>query len=413
MIVIPSMSRRFNIVYSLEPRNIRDVSVAFLTLDYFNDNVIEGHRILSKRIIDAVKRNTSLSTYIFSLETARNLLPQEKIHFSRLTPSIWEWMASTYKIFEKLKTVDVDIVHILSYSSVFPALLNKLTPSRSKDFRIIAHIYYGPDAFKLLQYKFTELLLLMKSFEAVIATSKLLKEFLVKRTKLTDKMTFYIPPIVPKKFFDFDYNSLRSSTGKYKKLFGLKEDDFVISYIGHITPQRGVFELLKAFNKALGSNNRLRLVISPTNIVYQDLGLDYLSILEMLIKKYGLNHRVLIVEKQDPIQLFAMSDVLFLGFDKTFFFTFPPLIACEAVASGMPVILKQSPLVYELFSTEKSLPIYKDLDELTDIILDLADNKNRLSDISLRVKAEAVRKFMPEHIVSRLLKVYMSLTGDY
>jgi len=413
MIVIPSMSRRFNIVYSLEPRNIRDVSVAFLTLDYFNDNVIEGHRILSKRIIDAVKRNTSLSTYIFSLETARNLLPQEKIHFKRLVPSVWEWMTSTYKIFEKLKTVDVDIVHILSYSSVFPALLNKLTPSRSKDFRIIAHIYYGPDAFKLLQYKFTELLLLMKSFEAVIATSKLLKEFLVKRTKLTDKMTFYIPPIVPKKFFDFDYNSLRSSTGKYKKLFGLKEDDFVISYIGHITPQRGVFELLKAFNKALGSNSRLRLIISPTNIVYQDLSLDYLSILEMLIKKYGLNHRVLIVEKQDPIQLFAMSDVLFLGFDKTFFFTFPPLIACEAVASGMPVILKQSPLVYELFSTEKSLPIYKDLDELTDIILDLADNKNRLSDISLRVKAEAVRKFMPEQIVSRLLKVYMSLTGDY
>ncbi|UNQ73152.1 glycosyltransferase family 4 protein [Infirmifilum sp. NZ] len=407
------MSRRFNIVYSLEPRNIRDVSVAFLTLDYFNDNVIEGHRILSKRIIDAVKRNTSLSTYIFSLETARNLLPQEKIHFKRLVPSVWEWMTSTYKIFEKLKTVDVDIVHILSYSSVFPALLNKLTPSRSKDFRIIAHIYYGPDAFKLLQYKFTELLLLMKSFEAVIATSKLLKEFLVKRTKLTDKMTFYIPPIVPKKFFDFDYNSLRSSTGKYKKLFGLKEDDFVISYIGHITPQRGVFELLKAFNKALGSNSRLRLIISPTNIVYQDLSLDYLSILEMLIKKYGLNHRVLIVEKQDPIQLFAMSDVLFLGFDKTFFFTFPPLIACEAVASGMPVILKQSPLVYELFSTEKSLPIYKDLDELTDIILDLADNKNRLSDISLRVKAEAVRKFMPEQLVSRLLKVYMSLTGDY
>jgi len=407
------MSRRLNIVYSLEPRNMGDMSVAFLTLDYFNDNVIEGHRILSKRIIDVVKRNTSLSTCIFSLETARHLLPQEKIHFSRLVPSVWEWMISTYKIFEKLKTINVDIVHLLSYNNVFPALLNKLTPLRSKGFKIIAHIYYGPDAFKLLQYKFTELLLLTKSFDAVITTSKLLKEFLIKRAKLTDKMTFYIPPIVPKKFFDFDYNSSRSSTGKYRKLFGLKEDDFVISYIGHITPQRGVFELLKAFNKALGSNNRLRLIISPTNIVYQDLRLDYLSILEMLIKKYGLNHRVLIVEKQDPIRLFAMSDVLFLGFDKTFFFTFPPLIACEAMASGMPFILKQSPLVYELFSTEKSLPIYKDLDELADIILDLAGNKNRLYDISLRVKAEAVRKFMPKQIVSRLLKVYMSLSGDY
>jgi len=400
-----------NIVYSFKSGKKQGTTVAFLTLNYFNNAITEGHRILSKRIIDTVQ-DMHLNTYIFSLEMIQYTSQQENLSYNQLLPNYWDWAFSTFKIFKKLKTCDANIIHVLSYNKPFPALLNKLSSIRSRRYKIIAHLYYSPDAFRNLSYKLTELLLKARFFDAIITTSNSLKEFLIEKLGLSDKMVFHLPPIVPREFFDFDYQLSRNLMTETRKIFGFNKNHFVVSYIGHLIPQRGIFELLKAFKEASRSNNNLKLVISYPNIFFRDLSLDYLTILQMLIKKYALEHKVLIIGKQNLNTLYTISDVLFFGFDKSFFFTFPPLVVCEAMAAGVPFILKRSPVVNELFHDESSVPIYQDAYELTEILLNLANDKSTLYDFSTKIKTEAIKRFLPELGALKLHRIYSSLSGD-
>ncbi|MEM4490594.1 MAG: glycosyltransferase family 4 protein [Desulfurococcaceae archaeon] len=387
-----------------------NLSIAFLTHNYFNDSVIEGHRILSKRFIDAILTK-DVNSLIFSLETIQNITRNFLLD-REITAGFQDWFIYTIKIFEKLNEHNVDFVHILSYNKFFPTLLNKLRLLQKKDYKIIAHLYYHPKGFENTWYKPTKLLLRMKLFDAILTTSISLKKYIIEEMGLAKKPVFYVPPVVPKEYFDFDYHLSRTIMPKYKEKFGLNEKHFVISYIGHITPQRGIFELLKAFSRASNFNDNLRLIISHTNIVFRDLSLDYLSILNRMIKRYGLEHKVLIIAKQNPIILYNSSDVLFFGFDDSFYFTYPPLVICEAMAAGMPFILKHSSLINELFEGKNNILVYHDINELVEILLNLAD-KDSLYNFSAEIKNRAIRMFSLETFISRIFTVYSRLQGKF
>lgn len=384
------------------------LSIAFLTHNYFNDSVIEGHRILSKRFIDTILTK-DVNSLIFSLETIQNMA-RDFLLSQEITARFQDWFIYTIKIFEKLNEHDVDFIHILSYNKFFPTLLNKLRLLQKKDYKIIAHLYYHPRGFENVWYKPTKLLLRVNLFDTILTTSISLKKYITEELGLTKNPVFYVPPVVPKEYFDFDYHLSRTIMPKYKEKFGLNEKHFVILYIGHIIPHRGVFELLKAFSKASNFNDNLRLIISHTNVVFRDLSLDYLSILNRMIKRYGLEHKVLIIGKQNPIALYNSSDVLFFGFDDSFYFTYPPLVICEAMAAGMPFILKHSSLINELFERKDNILVYHDINELIEILLNLADNDS-LCDFSAEIKKRAKRMFSPETFISRVFTIYSQLRG--
>lgn len=387
-----------------------NLRIAFLTHNYFNDSVIEGHRILSKRFIDTILTK-DVSSLIFSLETIQNTT-RDFLPSLELTARFRDWFIYTIKIFEKLKEYDVDFIHILSYNKFFPTLLNKLRLLQKEDHKIIAHLYYHPKGFENIWYKPTKLLLRVKLFDAILTTSISLKKYIIEELDLAKKPVFYVPPVIPKEYFDFDYHFSRIIAPKYKEKFGLEEKHFVISYIGHIIPHRGVFELLKAFSKASNFNNDLRLIISHTNVIFKDLSLDYLSILNRMIKKYGLENKVLIIGKQDPITLYNSSDILFFGFDDSFYFTYPPLVICEAMAAGMPFILKHSSLINELFEGKNTVLVYHDTNELVEMLSNLTDDNDSLCDFSAEIKKRAIRMFSPEAFISRIFTIYSQLRGE-
>jgi glycosyltransferase involved in cell wall biosynthesis len=401
----------FHLAYSFNPRKKANVTVAFLTANYFNNKISEGHKVLSDRIIDVVRSSIDWNVYILSLENP--VEAKRDLLFQEITPSLQEWFSSSIRIIGFLNSTDIDLIHILAYNKVFPTLLDLITHDGRKSHKKVVHLYYHPSAFKDPKYKPIELLIKTKIFDMVLTTSNTLKDFLLKKLALSDEVIRVIPPIVPQEFFEFDYWSSRKLTPKLRRIYGLNESDFVISYIGHIIPQRGVFELLKAFKEASKLNPYLKLVISYPNLVFKDSSLDYLTILRRIVEKYELKEKVLIIGKQDLNKLYTISDILFFGFRDSFYFTYPPLVVCEAMAAGMPFIIKNSSLMAELFGNETPVPVYQHVNELTDVLREIANNQQTLLRISKKVKGISEKKFSARNVVTKLNNAYSAVFSNY
>jgi len=402
----PLGSRKLlRLAYSFNPEKKANVTVAFLTANYFNNKISEGHKVLSDRIIDVARRSTDWNVYICSLE--KPIEAERDLPYQEITPSLWEWFSSSIRIISFLNSTDIDLIHILAYNKVFPTLLDLITHDGRKSHKKVVHLYYHPNAFKDPKYKPIELLIRTKIFDMVLTTSNTLKDFLLKKLALSDEVIRVIPPIVPQEFFEFDYWSSRKLTPKLRRIYGLTESDFVISYIGHVIPQRGVFELLKAFKEASKLNPYLKLIISYPNIIFKDLSLDYLTILRRIVEKYALKEKVLIIGKQDLSKLYTISDILFFGFRDSFYFTYPPLVVCEAMAAGMPFIIKNSSLIAELFGNEIPVPVYQHVNELVDILCEIMSDRQVLLRISRKVKDIARKFFSPESAIIKLNNAYL------
>jgi glycosyltransferase involved in cell wall biosynthesis len=295
----------------------------------------------------------------------------------------------------------------LAYNKLFPALLNNLTTIRRR--KIIAHLYYHPLAFRDPRYLPTELLSKLQMFDAIITASKALKEHLAERPPLHSGDVFFVPPLIPEELYRFDYASSREISPQVKKKYGLSENDFVVTYIGHIIPQRGVFELVKAFKDASKCDSSLKLVISHSGIIFKDLSVDYLTLLRKLITKYNLKRKVVLIDKRDLRELYTLSDILFFGFRESFYFTYPPLVVCEAMAAGVPFILRSSTLVREIFESSPSTPVYNDVDQLVEILCSLPSKSSSLCTASKILKEIAVMNYHPSVVTSKLLKVYATV----
>jgi glycosyltransferase involved in cell wall biosynthesis len=380
----------------------------FLTTHYFNDRIVEGHKILSNRIINAILMSTDWNVYVFSLEKPTKT-KQSILYYQEITPGLQDWFASAVKIIRFLNSTNTKIIHILAYNKVFPILLDKTAHINQRSHRIIAHLYYHPEAFKNLGYKPIELFLKLGSFNMILTTSHTLKNFLVKKLRVSENRVRAIPPIIPQGFFEFDYQSSRKLTPELRKFYRVAESDFVISYIGHIIPQRGIFELLRAFKEASKFNQHLKLIVSYPNIVFKDLSLDYLTILKRMIEKYELTEKVLIIGKEDLNKLYTISDLLFFGFRDAFYFTYPPLVVCEAMAAGMPFIMKKSSLVMELFGEIAPVPVYQHANELSTTLSEIANNQQILLEISKKIRDVAKKTFSPESMIKNLIDTYLSM----
>jgi len=397
----------FRLVYTSKLGNRKEHILAFLTLHHFNNNIVEGHKILSDRIINTVSKALDWNILIISLERADFASLKNEIPYRELAPRYIDWFTGTVKLFNILESMNASVIHILAYNKVFPILFESITRARRR--RIVAHLYFHPTAFRDFKHFPLKLLLKLNLFDKIITTSKTLKEYLIKNLDLPDEHVEYIPPIIPEGFFEFDYIASRDFVFQVRRRYGLNENDFVIAYIGHIIPQRGIFELIMAFKEAIKCNSSLKLLISHSNIVFEDLSVNYLYMLKRIIEKYNLQNKIILTGKQDLKTLYISSDILFLGFRESFYFTYPPLVVCEAMAAGVPFILRYSTLVKELFTNIPPVPVYRDVGELVNILCSLSDGGLSLYSVSKTLKEIALSNYHPRVVTPKLLEAYHKL----
>jgi glycosyltransferase involved in cell wall biosynthesis len=394
----------YQLIYTRRIRNGRKTLV-FLTSHYFNNKITEGHKILSDRIINATSRAIDWNILVISLERTDLRENTHSIHYREINPRYIDWLSSTIKGFFSLRFLEsADILHILAYNKIFPSLINKVTTTGRP--KVIVHLYYHPLAFRELRYLPIKLLSRFQLFNAILTTSKALKEFITNYLSSSNDSIFYIPPLVPEDLFRFSYISSREMSPQIKEKYGLGENDFVITFIGHIIPQRGAFELVKAFKEASACDSSLKLVISHSGIVFRDFRVDYLTLLKRLIMRYGLEKKVVLIGKKDLQELYTLSDILFFGFREGFYFTYPPLVVCEAMAAGIPFILRSSMLVKEIFENTPLVPVYSNIEQLVNILCGLPGKSTSLRVISKNLKEKAIANYHPSAVISKLLKLY-------
>jgi len=397
----------YRIIYTRRIRNGRKTLV-FLTSHYFNNKITEGYKILSDRIISVVSKTTDWDIFVVSLERANLEERTHNVYYREIRPRYIDWLSSTIKGFFNLRlSKSANVIHILAYNKIFPALMSKLTTTRRP--KVIAHLYYHPLAFREPEYLPIKLLSRFRLFDAIITTSKALREYFVNHLPSYSGSIFFISPLVPENLFQFDYISSRETSPRIKVKYGFSETDFVVTYIGHITPQRGVFELIKAFKEASMCDSSLKLVISHSGMVFKDFGIDYLTLLKRLIMRYGLEKRVVLIGRRDLRELYTLSDILFFGFRESFYFTYPPLVVCEAMAAGVPFILRKSSLVNELFDDIPPVPIYNTIDELETILCNLRGQSSTLINASRVLKNLAIKCYHPTNVMTKLRNVYNEL----
>jgi len=159
---------------------------------------------------------------------------------------------------------------------------------------------------------------------------------------------------------------------RLKKKFGLENSDIIL-YVGRIAKGKGVDKLIKILNLVIKKNKRVKLVI-----IGGDAG--YLPIVKNLIQRYNLSKYVTLVGYVSKINLpeyYSMADLIVYPSRQEIF----GLVLCEAMACGKAVIGSDIMGPSEIILNGKTgyTSNFKDLNKISEIIIDLFDNRKLLS----------------------------------
>jgi hypothetical protein len=188
-------------------------------------------------------------------------------------------------------------------------------------------------------------------------------------------------------------NRLRAS-------WGIKPDEVVVLYLGRVSRQKGVLELLEAFKLAAAKNSRLKCVL-----VGCKPEIDETSLVEQKLRDFPwLGERVMLLPECRP------SDVWenLCGAD---IFVFPshnegmPNSLLEALAMGIPAIAFAIPAVEELEAGSEALVLVPPLDLrlFADAILRLAASPDECTRRGEKGRALVTDRFMVHKSMAKAL----------
>ncbi|MCL6294984.1 glycosyltransferase family 4 protein [Jejuia spongiicola] len=200
----------------------------------------------------------------------------------------------------------------------------------------------------------------------------------------------------PKLFTDHD------KLLKMKSTFGLQNDDFVFVYVGRLVSDKGINELLLAFNKINNENNKVKLLLVGT---YEN-ELDPLLPQSMEIIKNNKN--IVSVGWVDDVRpYFMISNVLvFPSYREGF-----PNVVMQSGAMELPSIVTNINGCNEIIDDKKHgiiIPtksheaIYKAMDYVL-------NNKKEAIEMGMQSRANIVLKFERRRVWEALLAEYNDL----
>lgn len=157
-----------------------------------------------------------------------------------------------------------------------------------------------------------------------------------------------------------------------KKKLNLENSD-VLLYVGRIAKGKGVDKLIKALNKIVTKNPRVKLVI-----VGGDSG--YLPIAKTLIQKFNLSKYVVFtgyISKNNLAKYYSLADIVIYPSRQEIF----GLVLCEAMACGKPVIGSDimGPSEINLDGKTGFTSNFQNIDKLSELILELLRDKELMN----------------------------------
>lgn len=188
----------------------------------------------------------------------------------------------------------------------------------------------------------------------------------------------------------------------FRKLHGIKDEDTVFLYCGRINPTKGVYELVKAFNRL--NNMRTYLLIIGASWYSCNNKNDYLE----KIKKEAEKSKDRIVFtgyiNHDEIpKYYSIGDVAMVPsmWDEP-----AGLVVTEALAAGLPLITTNKGGIPEY--ANKNNAIFLPVDQV--FVQSLTEEMNRMTDPSIRIKTSEgatafAEKYNAEHYYADFSKI--------
>lgn len=183
------------------------------------------------------------------------------------------------------------------------------------------------------------------------------------------------------------------------------EDKFVFCFVGRVVKDKGVNELLSAFDKLVQECKEARLLI----VGGFENKLDPISKESLSILKH--NNHILHVGFQNDIRPYlASSDCFVLPTYREGF----PNVVLQAGSMGLPSIVTDINGCNEIIKHNKNGLIVKvkDTHELHMAMKNYIKNKNLLKKLRLNIRKDIINKYDKEIFYSYLLKEYRGVLGD-
>ena len=199
----------------------------------------------------------------------------------------------------------------------------------------------------------------------------------------------------------FDINKKELWRSKIREELGYANDDFVFGFVGRVTRDKGVNELLSAF-LPLSEKAKL-LVVGPAE------GVDTLN--KELFEKAKENDNILFHDAVSDVEkYYAAIDVLVLPSYREGF----GMVIIEAAAVGTPAIASNIPGPVDAVDPDKTAKLVevKNVTSLRDAMEEFLDNKNLANEMSENAYNFVLNHFDSEKLNEKILERKNMLLKD-
>jgi glycosyltransferase involved in cell wall biosynthesis len=183
----------------------------------------------------------------------------------------------------------------------------------------------------------------------------------------------------------------------------LAKDDFAIGIVGQLTPRKGQWELLCAFEKLLRQVPQAVLVIAGAAIFNRDS--DYEQLLRATAQSLGIADRVkMLGARRDVPDIMRALDLLVVNSRREPF----GLVACEAMACGTPVLATACDGLPEIIDHQRNgwlVPFgYQQI--LVDALAFLAERPDVRKALAVAASEDVPQRFTMERYINELQAFY-------
>lgn len=242
---------------------------------------------------------------------------------------------------------------------------------------------------------------ILKSVDKLIATlntnnlidSPSQKEFLIREKVIQDeKSTVLLKGSisgVDVNKFSFSEEIRLELKDKYK----IKNDDIVFMFIGRLNTDKGIFDLVLAFDKLLKEYENVKLFL---------IGPDEENIENQICEFLKFKNVIRIDYVSNPQEILNVADVLVLPSYREGFGT----IVIEAASMGIPCIASDIYGLNDAIVNNKTglLHKVKDIDDMIEKYEYLIENKNKIKEYGVNAKVRVYNNFKDEQLSNELKK---------
>ena len=196
----------------------------------------------------------------------------------------------------------------------------------------------------------------------------------------------------------------RISLKETRETFGIKENDFVVTFIGRLTEEKGIIDYVEIISELLVANNDIKGLVVGDALEDEHEAVSRVK-LGLVLHEKGINKKVTLTGHRDDVPaLMAISDVVVLPSKREGF----GMVLAEAAAMEKPVVAYRCRGVAEVVIHGKTGFIVEpgDIKCFTEAIQWLHNNRKNATGIGKAARTEAETRFGQKEVLKQYIEIY-------